>query len=68
MTTELQLTEREILIAKHAADLAVKQMMDNFYKEVGRTFVNKVFIVIGIVVVAFSVGRGWINPINFLGK
>lgn len=57
-----QLTEREVLIAKLAADLAVKKMTDNFYKEVGRTFISKWLIIIGAMVVAFGAGKGWINP------
>lgn len=57
-----KLTEREVLIAKLAADLAVKKMTDNFYKEVGRTFISKWLIIIGAMVVAFGAGKGWVNP------
>lgn len=56
----LQLTEREMLIAELAANRAVKKMTDNFYKEVGKTFVSRWLIIIGSMVVAFAVGKGWI--------
>lgn len=56
---EFKLTEREILIARVSADLAVKKMTDNFYKEVGRTFVSRWLIIIGSMVVAFAMGKGW---------
>lgn len=56
----IQLTEREILIARVSADLAVKKMADNFYKEVGKTFVSRWLIIIGSMVVAFAMGKGWL--------
>lgn len=57
---ELKLTARELLIAERAADVAVKRVMDNFYKEVGKSFVNRWLIVIGAAVVSFSAGKGWL--------
>jgi hypothetical protein len=65
---ERRLNDRELLVAKHAADLAVKQMTDNFYKEVGRTFINRFFIIVGAAFVAFAVGRGWISATIFSSK
>lgn len=62
LSGETKLTDREILVAKMAADFAVKKMTDNFYKEVGRTFVSKWLIIIGAMVVAFGAGKGWVNP------
>lgn len=59
---ELKLTERELQIARKAADIAVKQVMDNFYREVGRSFINRWLIIIGAAVVAYGAGKGWINP------
>ena len=58
----IKLTERELLIAELAANRAVKKMTDNFYKEVGKTFVSRWLIIIGGMVVAFAVGKGWIAP------
>jgi hypothetical protein len=58
-STEIQLTDRELLVAQKAAELAVKHMTDTFYKEVGRSFINKFFIVVGAAVVAYAAGRGW---------
>lgn len=60
LTPEFKLTEREILIARVSADLAVKKMTDNFYREVGRTFVSRWLIIIGSMVVAFAMGKGWL--------
>ena len=60
IVAEHKVTEREILIARVSADLAVRQLTDHFYKEVGRTFVSRWLIVIGGMVVAFAVGKGWL--------
>lgn len=57
---EINLTERELLIAQKAANMAVKQMMSTFYKEVGKSFINRWLIVIGALVVGFGTGKGWI--------
>lgn len=56
----VQLTERELMIAEVAANRAVKKVTDNFYKEVGKTFVSRWLIIIGAMVVAFAVGKGWV--------
>jgi hypothetical protein len=63
--TEIVLTEREVAIAKHAAKLAVEEITDTFYKQVGQTVVKKWLVWIGIGFVAFATGKGWIN---FPGK
>lgn len=68
LTDSLELTEREIQIAKLAAELAVKQMTDSFYKEVGRTVVSRFLIVVGAAFVAFAIGRGWIGINTLTGK
>ena len=67
-STDFELTEREIHIAQLAAELAVKQMTDSFYKEVGRTVVSRFLIVVGAAFVAFAVGRGWIGINTLTGK
>ena len=57
---EIELTERERLIAKEAAKLAIEEMSSEFYKKVGKTIVEKVFIFIGLLAVGLVVGKGWV--------
>lgn len=57
----IELTERERLIAQEAARLAVKQMTDNFYKEVGRSFISKFLIVLGAGVVGYMSAKGYVK-------
>ncbi len=56
-----KLTEREILIAKEAAKIAVKEITDGFYRDLGKSFVSKLLIWVGLAVVAFAAGRGWLK-------
>jgi hypothetical protein len=58
---EMQLTEREMLIAKTAAKMAVKEIQDTFYKEVGKGVVTKLLVWIGLATVAFLAGKGYIK-------
>ena len=58
--TDIILTEREEAIAKKAAKLAIEEMSNEFYKKVGKTIVEKLLIWIGILVVGFVFGKGWI--------
>ena len=58
--TEIQLTEREQAIAKEAAKIALEELSGEFYKKVGKTVVEKVLIWIGLLVVGFVVGKGWL--------
>ena len=58
--SEIELTERERLIAKEAAKIAIEEMSSEFYKKIGKTIVEKVFIFIGLLVVGFVVGKGWV--------
>lgn len=60
---DIELTDREMAVAKTAARLAVSEMADEFYKQVGKTVITKVLIWIGIAAVAFAAGKGWINRI-----
>lgn len=59
------ITDRERLIirvtANLAADEAVERMTNTFYRNVGKFTVNKLLIIIGMVVIGFAVGRGWIK-------
>lgn len=58
--SEGELTERELLIAKKAAEMAVKQITDEFYRGVGRNVINRWLIIIGAIAVAFATGKGWV--------
>lgn len=66
--SQQELTEREIKIAKLAADLAVKQITETFYQDVGRTVVNKFFIIVGAMAVAFAAGKWGFDITKWLGK
>jgi hypothetical protein len=57
---EIELTERERLIAKEAAKLALEELSGEFYKKVGKTIVEKVLIWIGMLGVGYVFGKGWI--------
>jgi hypothetical protein len=57
---EIELTDREEAIARKAAKMAIEEMSGEFYKMVGKTVVEKALIWIGLVVVGFIFGKGWI--------
>ena len=57
---DIELTERERAIAKEAAKLALEELSSEFYKKVGKTVVEKALIWIGLLVVGFVFGKGWI--------
>ena len=60
-----ELTERELLIAKRAARIAVEELGNEFYQQLGRTVVVRVLTWIGMLAVAgitYAIGRGWIVP------
>lgn len=59
---QITLTERELAIAKQAARIAVQEISNEFYLQVGKTLVQKVLIWVGIAAVAFATGKGWIIP------
>ena len=58
--TDITLTDREEAIARKAAKLALEEMSSEFYKKVGKTVVEKVLIWVGMLVVGFVIGKGWI--------
>ena len=58
--SDITLTDREEAIARKAAKLAIEEMSGEFYKLVGKTIVEKLLIWIGILVVGFVFGKGWI--------
>lgn len=57
---EVELTEREMLIARKAARLAVEEMTNEIYRQVGKSVVTRVFMWVGAVAVGFAVAKGWI--------
>jgi hypothetical protein len=57
---DTELTDRERLIAKEAAKLALEELSGEFYKRVGKTIIEKLLIWIGLLVVGFVFGKGWI--------
>jgi hypothetical protein len=61
MSAESELTEREMLVAKHAAKLAVREIQDEFYRQVGKGLVTRIFIWVGLAAVAFAAGKGWVK-------
>jgi hypothetical protein len=58
--TDVTLTDREEAIARKAAKLAIEEMSGEFYKKVGKTVVEKLLIWVGMLVVGFVIGKGWI--------
>lgn len=58
---EDQLTDRELLIAKAAARFAVEDLSNQFYKEIGKTIVNRFLVFLGMILVGLAVGKGWVK-------
>ena len=58
--SEITLTYREEAIARKAAKMALEELSGEFYKKVGKTVVEKALIWIGLLVVGFVVGKGWV--------
>ena len=58
---EIKLNERELAVAKEAARLAIQEITDQFYKQVGKTMVQKALIWIGAIAIGFGVAKGWIT-------
>ena len=58
--SDIELTDRERLIAKEAAKLALEELSSEFYKKVGKTVVDKVLIGLGVLAVGFVLGKGWL--------
>ena len=57
--SDIELTEREKAIAKEAAKIAIEDLAGGFYKQVGKTIINKVLVWVGALVVGFVLGKGW---------
>lgn len=56
------LTARESAVAEEVARRAVKYMQQEFYASVGKTVITRWLIIIGLLVVAFATGKGWLPP------
>ena len=59
--TEVELSEREIAIAKRAAKLAMQELSDDFYKRVGKTVITRVLVWIGAFALGLGYAKGWIS-------
>ena len=55
---DIELTERERMIAKEAAKLALEELSSEFYKRVGKTVIDKILIGVGVLAVGFVLGKG----------
>jgi hypothetical protein len=56
-TNSKSLTAREYLIAEK-----VKTMIkDEWYADIGRTVVHRIFVLVGIAAVFFVLGKGWVD-------
>ncbi len=58
---EAELTDREMLIARKAAKLAIEEMTNEIYRQVGKSFLTRIFVWVGAVAVGFAVAKGWIT-------
>lgn len=56
-----QLTERELLIARAAARIAIKELSDDFYKSIGRNVVQRWLIYVGLLSAGWFGGKGWFS-------
>jgi hypothetical protein len=61
--SNIELTERERMIAKEAAKIAIEEMSSEFYKKIGKTVVEKILIWVGLLAVGFLAGKGLIVKI-----
>lgn len=61
MDDEVELTERERLVAREAAKIAVQEVADEFYRQVGKGVVTRILVWIGMGAIGFAVANGWIT-------
>lgn len=59
--TPIELTPREQAVVKEAVKQAVQEVADQLFKQVGKTVVTKFFVLVGVLVVGFLAGKGWIK-------
>ncbi len=58
---EIELTDREMAVARAAAQIAVKEIADEFYKQVGKSLVHKLLVWIGLFALGLGYAKGWIT-------
>lgn len=59
--SEIELTEREPLVARKAAKLAVEEMTNEICRQVGKSVLTRIFVWVGAVAVGIAVAKGWIT-------
>ena len=55
-----ELSDRELVVAKRAAKLAVEELSNEFYRQVGKSVITKLLVWIGVAALAFAAGKGWL--------
>lgn len=58
------LTPRELAIAKRAAKIAVEDLSNEFYLQIGRTVVGRILTWVGMLAIAglmYAAGKGWVT-------
>ena len=58
---DITLNERELAIAKAAAHIAIQELTDQFYKQVGKTMVQKALMWIGAIAIGYGMAKGRIT-------
>lgn len=58
---DITLNERELAVAKEAARIAIQEITDQFYQQVGKTMIQKALIWIGAIAIGFGMAKGWIT-------
>lgn len=61
MGDEIELTDRERVVAREAAKIAVQEVANEFYRQVGKGVVMRVLVWIGMGAIGFAVANGWIT-------
>lgn len=61
MADDVKLTEREMAIARKAAEIAVEMATDTMYKQIGKSVVTRIFVWVGVVVLGIGAANGWIK-------
>jgi hypothetical protein len=60
-TQDIQLTERELAVARAAAKFAIEEIASEFYRTVGKNVVTKALVYIGMLAFGVGVAKGWIT-------
>lgn len=55
------LNEHDLKIARAAAKIAVRDIADEFYKQVGKGILSKVLVWVGLLALGFGMAKGWIT-------